>query len=119
MRKRKPQPHTQQRQVMPEEFAKLTPHPTAGELCGLVRASMPKISLGTAGRELEPLAHNQIVLRLGGSGSEAIPHPFPGKGVGHPAPHESVFVRRATYDEYPFYYRRPGHGLSHNSKLAR
>lgn len=104
---------------MPEQLTRLTPHPAAAQRHGITPARMPRIRLATAGRKLEPLAHNEVVEKLGSSGSEAIPHPLLGEGMGHPAPHESVFVTRATYDEYPLHYRRPDHGLSHNSELAR
>ena len=43
---------TRQRAVILEELRKLTTHPTADELYQIVRARMPRISLGTVYRNL-------------------------------------------------------------------
>ena len=56
MKKTKPQRDTQQSQAAPEALASLAPHPAAAERRGIARVRRPKITLGTAGQELEPLA---------------------------------------------------------------
>ena len=55
---------TRQRTVILEELRKLTCHPTADELCDIVRRRLPHISLGTVYRNLDHLAEEGIVLRL-------------------------------------------------------
>jgi len=62
---------TRQRQVILEELRKLTSHPTAVDLYGIVRRRLPKISLGTVYRNLELLAQMDVIQKLQISGSEA------------------------------------------------
>ncbi len=62
------QPHqtrmTRQRAVILEELRKLTTHPTADELYQIVRARMPRISLGTVYRNLCFLSDSGTILKL-------------------------------------------------------
>ncbi len=59
---------TRQRAVILEELRKLTSHPTADELFHIVRARLPRISLGTVYRNLDFLADTGQILRLEVSG---------------------------------------------------
>ena len=61
---------TTQRQVILEELRKLKSHPTAGELCQIVRQRLPRISLGTVYRNLEILSRSGVVLKLDVAGLE-------------------------------------------------
>lgn len=61
---------TRQRKVIMEELCKVTSHPTAGELCDMVRKRLPRISLGTVYRNLEILSDNGMVLKLEMAGRE-------------------------------------------------
>jgi Fur family ferric uptake transcriptional regulator len=65
------QRNTRQRQVLLEELRKLDSHPTAAELYEIVRARLPKISLGTVYRNLEVLAKDGTISKLVMCGSEA------------------------------------------------
>jgi len=55
---------TQQRQVILEELRKVTTHPTADEICQVVRQQMPHISLATVYRNLDILAANGLIQKL-------------------------------------------------------
>lgn len=55
---------TRQRQVILEELRKVVTHPTADEVCQMVRRRMPRISLGTVYRNLEILADYGLVQKL-------------------------------------------------------
>ncbi|MCB2188370.1 MAG: transcriptional repressor [Deltaproteobacteria bacterium] len=61
---------TTQRTVILEELAKLKTHPTAGELCQIVRRRLPRISLGTVYRNLEILSKSGMVQKLNVAGQE-------------------------------------------------
>lgn len=61
---------TRQRQVILDELQKLTSHPTASELYGIVRQQLPKISLGTVYRNLELLARAGTIKKIDSSGRE-------------------------------------------------
>lgn len=61
---------TTQRQVILEELRKLKSHPTAGELCQIVRQRLPRISLGTVYRNLEILSRSGVILKLEVAGLE-------------------------------------------------
>ncbi len=61
---------TTQRQVILEELNKLKSHPTAGELCRIVRKRLPRISLGTVYRNLEILSRQGIIQKLDVGGTE-------------------------------------------------
>jgi Fur family ferric uptake transcriptional regulator len=61
---------TTQRQVILEELKKLKTHPTAGELCQIVRERLPRISLGTVYRNLEILARQGMIQKLDLGGTE-------------------------------------------------
>ncbi|MEN6406263.1 MAG: transcriptional repressor [Thermoguttaceae bacterium] len=65
------QRNTRQRQVILEELRKLTSHPTAAVLHGIVRRRLPKISLGTVYRNLERLVQVGLVRKLDQAGGEA------------------------------------------------
>ena len=55
---------THQRQVIFEELAKVTSHPTAYDLYEMVKKRLPKISLGTVYRNLEILTDSQKIQKL-------------------------------------------------------
>lgn len=61
---------TTQRQVILEELRCLKTHPTAGELCQLVRKRLPRISLGTVYRNLEILSRSGVVQKIDVAGVE-------------------------------------------------
>ncbi|MEA2062073.1 MAG: transcriptional repressor [Gemmatimonadota bacterium] len=65
------QRNTRQRQVIQQQLQRLTSHPTAVELYGIVRRYLPRISLGTVYRNLELLARSGVIRKLDTSGSEA------------------------------------------------
>lgn len=61
---------SRQRDFILESLRKTKTHPSAGEVYGMVRHGMPRISLGTVYRNLELLAEAHIIRRLGCAGSE-------------------------------------------------
>ena len=61
---------TTQRRVILEELKKLKTHPTAGDLCNIVRNRIPRISLGTVYRNLEILTRQGLVQKLDVGGFE-------------------------------------------------
>ncbi len=61
---------TTQRQVILEELKKVKTHPTAGELCKMVRHRLPRISLGTVYRNLEILSREGMIQKLDVGGLE-------------------------------------------------
>lgn len=61
---------TTQRQVILDELKKLKSHPTASELCEIVRRRLPRISLGTVYRNLEILSRTGHIQRLEVAGVE-------------------------------------------------
>lgn len=63
--------HTTQRQVILEELQKLTNHPSAQTLYGLVRERLPKISLGTVYRNLDFLTRAGVIQKLSTGDTEA------------------------------------------------
>ena len=71
MQTRRSHRNTQQRQVILEELRGLTSHPTAADLYQLVRARLPKISLGTVYRNLELLTEMRAIQKLEAGGTEA------------------------------------------------
>ena len=60
---------TRQRMVILEELKKVTTHPTADELYTMVRARMPRTSLGTVYRNLDFLAESGQILKIDAAGS--------------------------------------------------
>lgn len=62
--------NTKQRTILLEELQKLTSHPTAYELYDIVRKKLPNISLGTVYRNLNQMAEDQIILKLGKAGQQ-------------------------------------------------
>ena len=60
---------TRQRMVILEELKKVRTHPTADELYAMVRARLPRISLGTVYRNLDFLAETGEILKLEAAGS--------------------------------------------------
>ena len=60
---------TKQRQTIIEELRGVTSHPTAFEIFEMVRARLPKISLGTVYRNLEILSESGIIQKLDTPGS--------------------------------------------------
>lgn len=52
---------TKQRRLILNELAKLKTHPTADEIYGIVRGTLPRISLGTVYRNLQTLAGEGLV----------------------------------------------------------
>ena len=61
---------TTQRQVIMEELRKVKSHPTAGELCQMVRKRLPRISLGTVYRNLDILSRSGLIQKLDVAGQE-------------------------------------------------
>jgi Fur family ferric uptake transcriptional regulator len=61
---------SRQRDFILENLRKTKTHPSAGEVYGMVRSGMPRISLGTVYRNLELLAEAKVIRRLGCAGSE-------------------------------------------------
>ncbi len=61
---------TTQRRVILEELSKLKTHPTAAELCQIVRKRLPRISLGTVYRNLEVLSREGIIQKLEAGGQQ-------------------------------------------------
>ena len=55
--------------VIIEELKKVHTHPTADELYAMVRARLPRISLGTVYRNLDFLAESGEILKLEAAGS--------------------------------------------------
>lgn len=60
---------TRQRMIILEELKKVRTHPTADELYAMVRARLPRISLGTVYRNLDFLAETGEILKLEAAGS--------------------------------------------------
>ena len=61
---------TAQRQLILEELAKVTSHPTANEVYDMVRKHLPRIGLGTVYRNLELMAASGIILKLEVGGTQ-------------------------------------------------
>lgn len=61
---------TNQRQVILDELKQLKSHPTAGELCQIVRKRLPRISLGTVYRNLDILSRTGVIQKLDVAGLE-------------------------------------------------
>jgi Fur family ferric uptake transcriptional regulator len=61
--------NTVQRRVILDELRRLTTHPTADELYGLVRRRIPAISLATVYRNLELLSEEGVIRRLWRAGT--------------------------------------------------
>ncbi|MCB2226431.1 MAG: transcriptional repressor [Desulfarculaceae bacterium] len=61
---------TTQRQVIMEELQSVKSHPTAGELCQMVRRRLPRISLGTVYRNLDILSRAGMIQKLDVAGQE-------------------------------------------------
>ena len=61
---------TTQRQVIIEELRKVKTHPTAGELCQMVRERLPRISLGTVYRNLDILSRSGLIQKIDVAGQE-------------------------------------------------
>lgn len=61
---------TTQRQVIMEELRKVKTHPTAGELCQMVRERLPRISLGTVYRNLDILSRSGLIQKIDVAGQE-------------------------------------------------
>lgn len=62
--------NSKQRRVILEELSHLRTHPTATELFDIVRARMPRISLGTVYRNLDLLVQQGTVRRLDQGGGQ-------------------------------------------------
>ncbi|WP_041278071.1 Fur family transcriptional regulator [Desulfotalea psychrophila] len=61
---------TTQRQIILEELARVTSHPTANEVYDMVRKRLPRIGLGTVYRNLELMAEGGIILKLEVGGTQ-------------------------------------------------
>ncbi len=57
---------TRQRKIILEELHKVTTHPTAYELCQMVRTRLPRISLGTIYRNLDILVRRGDINKIEG-----------------------------------------------------
>ncbi|MCL0050048.1 transcriptional repressor [Thermodesulfovibrionales bacterium] len=71
---------TKQRKVILEELRKVDTHPTADEIYGMARKSIPRISIGTIYRNLEHLASQGLILKLAIEGG---PNRFDGRVQNH------------------------------------
>ena len=60
---------TRQRRAILEALAKVRTHPTADEVCRMVRRRLPRISLGTVYRNLELLSERGLIGKLEAGGS--------------------------------------------------
>ena len=67
----KPHRKTRQRRVILGELRGVESHPTATEMYGLVRKTLPNVSLGTVYRNLEIFAQNGVIRKLESTGAEA------------------------------------------------
>lgn len=65
-----PKRMTRQRRLILEELRKLKNHPSADYLHGVVRKTMPNISLGTVYRNLDVLSNSGMVLKLDLAGGQ-------------------------------------------------
>lgn len=61
---------TKQKKIILEELKKLKTHPTADEVFHIVRKKIPNISLGTVYRNLNRLADDGIIIKLGKAGEQ-------------------------------------------------
>lgn len=61
---------TKQRQIILEELRSVKTHPTAADLCVMVRKRMPRISLGTVYRNLEILCRSGDAAKIDVAGHE-------------------------------------------------
>jgi len=61
---------TTQRQIIFEELAKVTSHPTANEVYDMVRKRLPRIGLGTIYRNLELMAASGMIRKLEVGGNQ-------------------------------------------------
>jgi Fur family ferric uptake transcriptional regulator len=61
---------TTQRQIIFEELAKVTTHPTANEVYDMVRKRLPRIGLGTIYRNLELMATSGMIRKLEVGGNQ-------------------------------------------------
>lgn len=61
---------TTQRQVIMEMLKGVKSHPTAGELCSMVRRRLPRISLGTVYRNLDILSRAGMIQKIDVAGQE-------------------------------------------------
>ncbi|MBC8208813.1 MAG: transcriptional repressor [Desulfobulbaceae bacterium] len=61
---------TTQRQVILEELAKVTSHPTANEVYDMVRRRLPRIGLGTVYRNLDLMAESGMILKIEVGGTQ-------------------------------------------------
>jgi Fur family transcriptional regulator, ferric uptake regulator len=55
---------TKQRRIILDSLGKVTSHPTADEVYQMVRAELPRVSLGTVYRNLEILSAEGLVQKL-------------------------------------------------------
>ena len=55
---------THQREVILDELKLIKSHPTADELCGIIRLKLPRISLATVYRNLEWLTTQGVVQKI-------------------------------------------------------
>jgi len=62
---------TKQRKLVLEELRKLKNHPSADYLFGIVRKTMPNISLGTVYRNLDVLVSSGMALKLDLAGGQS------------------------------------------------
>ena len=76
--------NTRQGRIVLEELRKVTSHPTAPELCRMVRRRLPGISLSTVYRNLARLEAAGTILRLDGGKGES-------RYDGNPVEHVHIF----------------------------
>ena len=78
---------TKQRALILKELKNVDTHPSADEVCAMVRAKLPRISLGTVYRNLEFLSEKNLALKLEYAG-------FQKRFDGNPKPHLHIRCER-------------------------
>ena len=86
---------TRQRRVILQELQKVTTHPTADQVYDMVRKKLPRISLATVYRNLDLLAQDGIISKLGTAGAQM-------RFDGNPADHYHIRCTRCQrVDDLP------------------
>lgn len=86
---------TRQRRVILQELQKVTTHPTADQVYEMVRKKLPRISLATVYRNLDLLARDGLIRKLGTAGTQM-------RFDGNPADHYHIRCTRCyRVDDIP------------------
>lgn len=86
---------TRQRRMILQELQKMTTHPTADQVYDMVRKKLPRISLATVYRNLDLLAQDGLIRKLGTAGAQMR---FDGNPVDH---HHIRCTRCHRVDDLP------------------